>query len=173
MPVRCLIRPNRYGSPVSGVRIATVGDIDEIIRLRAVMLQSMDGVEVPMGPWIDDTAETLRERLPASDPTFTAFVIDQTGPARLAACAVGLIETRLGSPENPSGRFGYVFNVCTDPGYRRRGHARACMEALLDWFAASDVPKIDLKATPDGEPLYLSMGFTPTTSAMLRYSVQS
>jgi ribosomal protein S18 acetylase RimI-like enzyme len=167
---------------VSGVRIADVDDIDEIIRLRTVMLASMDGSAVPAGPWIDNTADTLRERLPDSDPTFVAFVIDQPdrlNPSgymqsrRLACCVTGLIETRLGSPDHPSGRFGYVFNVCTDIDYRRRGYARACMEALLDWYAAHDVEKIDLKASADGHPLYLSLGFTPTSSSMLRYSASS
>jgi ribosomal protein S18 acetylase RimI-like enzyme len=159
---------------VSDVRIATVSDIDEIIRLRALLLESVDDVEIPLGPWVEDTSATMRDRLSSADPTFVAFVIDQPDQpehrGRLASCVVGLIETRLGSPENPSGRFGYILNVCTDAAYRRRGYARACMESLLDWYAARDVPKIDLKATDEGEPLYRSLGFVPTPSAMLRYS---
>jgi ribosomal protein S18 acetylase RimI-like enzyme len=149
-----------------------VSDIEEIIRLRALMLESVDGIEVPPGPWVEDTTATLRERLSSSDPTFVAVVVDQPDhPGRLACCVIGLIETRLGSPENPTGRFGYILNVCTDAAYRRRGYARACMEALLAWYAASDVPKIDLKATDEGEPLYRSLGFAPTSSSMLRYSL--
>ena len=38
------------------------------------------------------------------------------------------------APENPSGMAGYVYNVVTDPGYRRRGYSRGCMRELLTWF---------------------------------------
>jgi ribosomal protein S18 acetylase RimI-like enzyme len=156
---------------VSDVRVADVADIDEIIRLRAVMLSSMDGLQIPPGPWIESAADTLRDRLPESDDTFAAFVIEQPDhPGRLACCVTGLIEMRLGKPDHPSGRYGYVFNVCTDVGYRRRGYARACMEALLTWYADRGVHKIDLKASDDGEPLYRSLGFAPAPGAMLRYT---
>jgi GNAT superfamily N-acetyltransferase len=86
----------------------------------------------------------------------------------LAACAVGVIERRLGSPDNPSGEFGYVFNVATDPGYRRRGYSRACMEAVLDWYRQREVAKVELRASAEGEPLYLALGFVPVGAPTLR-----
>ncbi|MFF7212626.1 GNAT family N-acetyltransferase [Streptomyces sp. NPDC008238] len=77
----------------------------------------------------------------------------------LAACAVGRIEERLPAPAHPAGRFGFVFNVCTDPRYRGRGYARATTEALLGWFAEQGVTRVDLHATAEAEPLYRSLGF--------------
>lgn len=155
---------------MSDVRAATAADIDEIIRLRTMMLQSMDGIEVPDGPWIANAVESLRERIASADQTFATFVVDQADhPGRLACCASGLIDTKLGSPSNPSGRFGYVFNVSTDWRYRRRGYARACMEVLLSWYAEQGVTTIDLKTSVDGEPLYRSMGFRPSVVPLLRY----
>jgi GNAT superfamily N-acetyltransferase len=154
---------------VSEARLAIPADITELIRLRAVMLSSMDGTAVPPGPWEDSAADFLAERMADARPTLAAFVVDQPDrPGSLASCAVGTIEYRLGSPGNPGGAVGYVFNVATDPGHRRRGYSRACMEALLAWFLANDVRKVDLKASRDGEPLYTSLGFQRTIDPAMR-----
>lgn len=153
-------------------RIATEADISELVRLRALMLGSMDGIDVPHGPWEDQVAEHLGARLRETDPTLGVFVIDQSDhEGALAACAVGTIESRFGSPTNPSGLTGYVFNVSTDPGYRRRGYSRACMEALLAWFLDGGVTRVDLKASPQGEPLYLSLGFRRTLDPSMRLTM--
>src|ERR1700752_1932308 len=82
-------------------------------------------------------------------------------PTRLAACAVGLVERRLVGPHNPTGELGYIMNVVTDPGYRRRGYARACMQQLLDWYRYRGIVRIDLRASPEGAPLYQALGFPP------------
>lgn len=37
---------------------------------------------------------------------------------------------------NPLGADGYVFSVATDPDARRRGYARACVDALLECSAS-------------------------------------
>ena len=56
---------------------------------------------------------------------------------------------------------GLVFNVSTDPGCRRRGYARSCLDALLTWFAGeTEARVINLNATSDGTALYRSLGFT-------------
>lgn len=149
------------------VRRAVPDDAPELVRLRGVMLAGMEGHGPAPGPWQAVAEETLRKRLAEPDPagSLAAFVVDRPagdgpgGAARLAACAIGVIEQRLGDPVNPSGRYGYVFNVATDPDCRRRGYSRACMEALLGWYRERGVRKVDLKATEAGEPLYRALGF--------------
>jgi ribosomal protein S18 acetylase RimI-like enzyme len=61
-----------------------------------------------------------------------------------------------------------VFNVATDPDQRRRGYSRACMEQLMGWFERRGVTKVDLKASPEGEPLYASLGFARTADPAMR-----
>jgi GNAT superfamily N-acetyltransferase len=157
---------------VSDARLAVETDISEVIRLRAIMLNSMDGLIVPPGPWEDSAGDFLAERLQENPPTLAAYVVDQPDhPGFLAACAVGTIEHRLGGPANPSGAVGYVFNVATDPLYRRRGYSRGCMEALLAWFVDAGVRKIDLKASREGEPLYTSLGFRRTDDPAMRLTL--
>jgi ribosomal protein S18 acetylase RimI-like enzyme len=155
---------------VTQVRQATPEDAPELVRLRGVMLASMSGDEPPPGPWQDHAELFLRTRLAQPDGFLTAFVVDRPGgPGKLAACAVGSIEHRLAGPGNPRGTAGYVFNVATDPDQRRRGYSRACMRALMAWFGERGVTKVDLKASPEGEPLYASLGFARTTDPAMRW----
>jgi hypothetical protein len=96
-------------------RRATAADAEELVRLRMVMFESVDGVAPEPGQWSQEAVRSLRERLPGPDARTAAFVVDRPGePGRLSACAVGVIDARLGSPSNPTGLHGYVFNVATD-----------------------------------------------------------
>src|SRR2546423_1090776 len=148
-------------------RRAGPADAPELVRLRGVMLASLDGREPRRGPWRRHAEEYLRERL--DGPSLAAFVVDRPGGSgTLAACAVGTIEYRLGGPDNPTGTAGYVFNVATDPDQRRRGYSRACLSGLLDWYRRSGVTKVDLRASPEGEPLYAALGFVRTADPAMR-----
>jgi GNAT superfamily N-acetyltransferase len=151
------------------VRRAVVDDAGELVRLRALMLAAMSGRAPRPGPWQDAAARTLVQRLADPDGRWAAFVVDkQDRPTGLAACVVGVIESRLGGPDNPSGEVGYVFNVVTEPGYRRRGYSRAAMRALLDWYRERGIISVDLRASPPGEPLYRELGFAPTAATAMR-----
>jgi GNAT superfamily N-acetyltransferase len=150
-------------------RRAVPDDAPELVRLRGVMLASLDGNEPPPGPWQDTAEGYLRSQLADPDGSLAAFVVDRPGgPGKLAACVVGTIEHRLPGPANPSGTTGYVFNVATDPDQRRRGYSRACLERLLDWYRQRGVTRVDLKASPEGEPLYASLGFARTGEPAMR-----
>ncbi|AGL19464.1 GNAT family N-acetyltransferase [Actinoplanes sp. N902-109] len=148
-------------------RPATAEDAPELIRLRAVMLRSM-GDAVPDGPWQQTGLELLRTGL---GDTLAAFVVDRPAGPGLAACAVGAVDQRLPGPSNPTGLRGYVYNVATDPEYRRRGYSRACMTALIDWYAGRGIRGIDLRASPDGLPLYESLGFRRTADPAMRLTL--
>ena len=134
------------------------------------MLAAMSGREPEPGQWQEAAAKTLTRRL--TDTSLAAFVVDRPDrPGTLASCAVGVVEDRLADPDNPGGEFGYVFNVATDPGYRRRGYSRACLGALLDWYRQRQIGTIDLRATPEGEPLYRALGFRPVAAPTLRLRI--
>ncbi|MEV0645074.1 GNAT family N-acetyltransferase [Phytomonospora sp. NPDC050363] len=153
-------------------RRATAIDVDELVRLRGVMQAALHGEESAPGPWQAEAAAVLQRQLDAGDATLAAFVVERPDePGRLAACAVGVIDQRLGSPANPAGRTGYVFSVSTDEGYRRRGYARACMEGVLGWYREQGIRKVDLRASVDAEPLYRSLGFARTPDPSMRLTM--
>ncbi|MFE7317977.1 GNAT family N-acetyltransferase [Streptomyces sp. NPDC057555] len=148
-------------------RPARPEDAAELVRLRRLMYLAMNGRDEP-GSWERAAEAAARRQLAGPDARLIGFVVDaDTDPGaagaaapRLAACALGQVDERLPSPVHPSGRLGFVFNVCTDPRYRGRGYARATTEALLAWFMEQGIGRVDLHATDDAEALYRSLGFT-------------
>ena len=146
-------------------RPAGPDDADELVRLRAVLLTSMNLPDFD-DDWRKPARAALIDRLPSA--TLAAFVVDRPDGPGLASCAVGTIEHRLGAPGDPLGRTGYVFSVATDPDVRRRGFSRRCVTALLEWFRSQGVRKIDLRASAEAEPLYRSLGFTRTPDPAMR-----
>lgn len=155
---------------MSLVRRALPEDAAEVLRLRQVMIDSTSAVS-PVGTstgWHTESLPTLRERLAEPDGDFAAFVVDHPErPGTLAALVVGTVEYRIGRAGNPRGIIGFVFSVATDPDARRRGYARAGMDALLAWFRARGVVQVHLTASADAAPLYSSLGFRPKPDPLM------
>ncbi len=157
---------------MSLVRRAVPEDAGEVLRLRQVMIDSLaaPGAALPdASAWHAESLPTVRGRLADTDGTFAAFVVDHPDrPGALAALVVGTVEYRIGRAGNPHGRVGHVFSVATDPDTRRRGYARACMEALLDWFRERGAAQVDLNASAEAEPLYAALGFVRKPDPSMR-----
>lgn len=157
-------------------RRATAEDAGELVRLRGVMLAGVNGREPVDDGWQQAAREALRRRLEEPEPTLVAFVVEQPGRPEgadtLAACVVGAVQHRLGGPGNPSGESGYVFSVATDPEHRRRGYSRRCMTALLGWYRERGIRVVDLRASPEAEPLYRSLGFVRTPDPAMRLRLE-
>ncbi|TGB13069.1 GNAT family N-acetyltransferase [Streptomyces sp. MZ04] len=160
---------------MSVVRRAMPEDAEELIRLRQVMIDSVFAARAggeSDTSWHAESVPTVRARLADPDGEFAAFVLDFPGrPGKLAALVVGTLDYRIGRAGNPHGVVGYVFSVATDPGQRRRGYARACMETLLDWFRERGAVSVDLNASAEAEPLYASLGFVRKPDPSMRLSL--
>lgn len=61
----------------------------------------------------------------------------------------------------PEGKYGRIINILTWPEYRFRGLARGIMQALIEKAHELNLSYIDLDASPEGQPLYESLGFKP------------
>ncbi|MEU6821075.1 GNAT family N-acetyltransferase [Streptomyces atriruber] len=161
----------------TGVRRAVEADLPELVRLRALLFETLGGEYFNPAPdqpnrpdrndWRHNLAAVLKEQLTADA---TRILVVDAEPDRdhghghghghgIAACGIGTVEQWFPGPHNLTGRVGHVIGVVTDPAYRRRGHSRAIMRALLDWFRAQDASRVDLYASTQGEPLYRDLGF--------------
>ncbi|MEU8526292.1 MULTISPECIES: GNAT family N-acetyltransferase [Streptomyces] len=147
---------------MSRVRKASQGDVAELVRLRALLFEDLGGEFFAPAEgdddWRRELAAVLKEQM-ASDAV-RILVVDGDGGG-LAACGIGTVEQRLPGPHLRNGLIGHVIGVVTDPAFRRRGHSRAIMHGLLDWFRERGVARADLYASEEGEPLYRALGFTP------------
>jgi GNAT superfamily N-acetyltransferase len=142
------------------VRRADAADAAALTRLREVMLSDMGMLAAGADPgWRDKAQAWFARRLDGKDD-FAAFVIEHPGLG-VVSCAAGVCDQHAPGPGNPGGVQGLIFNMSTDPGYRRRGYARVCLDALLGWFRDETQARvINLNATGDGIALYRSLGFT-------------
>jgi ribosomal protein S18 acetylase RimI-like enzyme len=149
------------------VRRATKTDVDALVRLRVQMFVDMDrDVGQQDTPWRVRAAEWFAGRI--DSPDFAAFVVDDP-ELGVVSVAAGTWENGVPGPHNVAGGRGHVFNVSTDPRCRRRGFARLCVTALLDWFDdETDVAVVGLSATDDAVGLYTSLGFEPSHHPELR-----
>ncbi|NRQ35058.1 GNAT family N-acetyltransferase [Nonomuraea sp. NN258] len=143
------------------VRPALPEDVAELVRLRALLFETLGGdffnPESAGDDWRSALATVLKEKLTQDDNTRILVVPGHDG---LAACGIGTIEQWFPGPHSRNGRIGHVIGVVTDPAYRRRGYSRAIMRGLLDWFAERDAVRVDLYASHQAEPLYRDLGFT-------------
>ncbi|MFF8991224.1 GNAT family N-acetyltransferase [Streptomyces sp. NPDC014983] len=147
-------------------------DIDRLVEFRALMM-SETGEDVDADPtWRGDAAAWFARRMKGAEAdTFAAFVAELPG-AGVVGCAVGTVDDHAPSPRNRSGRRGEIADVVTSPDFRGRGLARACVSALLTWFAdGTTVTTVRPAATSDGEALCRSLGFTEPRDLVLQARV--
>jgi ribosomal protein S18 acetylase RimI-like enzyme len=145
------------------VRRAKPDDADALVRLRVLMLSAM-GVDTGPedAPWREQSRRWFAERLAATD-SFAAFVVDDP-EAGVVAGAAGICNQHAPSPKDATTTRGHLFNVSTEPAFRRRGYARACVLALIEWYRdETPVGQVELHATPDGDALYRALGFVQAT----------
>ncbi|MFJ9948445.1 GNAT family N-acetyltransferase [Kitasatospora sp. NPDC091207] len=140
-------------------RPARPEDADELLRLRVAVL---DGAELT-DEWRSTFRDDMRARL-GGDPHLLAFVVPADGG--LAACAIGIVYRGYLGPAYPTGRWGRIHTVATDPAHRRRGHARAVTTALVEALRDVGCGSIELRATEAGAPLYRDLGFGPVDGYM-------
>jgi ribosomal protein S18 acetylase RimI-like enzyme len=150
------------------VRRAEAADAADLVRLRAQMFTDMGR---PAGddadPWRASAEDWFAGRL-VREREFAAFVVDDPDDG-VVACSAGICDFHAPGPGNLTGVRGHVFNMSTFPAHRRRGYARACLEALLEWFRdETEVRMVNLNATQDGIALYRSVGFTEPRFAALQ-----
>ncbi|MGH8877581.1 MAG: GNAT family N-acetyltransferase [Stackebrandtia sp.] len=154
-------------------RPATADDADELLRLRILLFSSIDRPGSADPQWQRAARQTFAEQLAEPDGYIRAFVVDQPDAAGLAACAVAFLHHRVPSPGNPTGRGAHIGSVATDPNYRRRGYARACMDALVAWSRESGLGRLELRTSAEAEGLYTAMGFVRTTDPSMVLSLEA
>jgi GNAT superfamily N-acetyltransferase len=151
---------------VGDLRRAGVEDAAELTRLRGLMLLAMGGDPATPG-WAAACESAFVRRLAQPD-VFAAWVVEADGG--LVSSGVGWVEEHLPSPGSFDGRRGHVASMSTQVGHQRRGHGRRVFSALMEWFGSLDVPRVDLRATPDGRPLYESFGFRELGGATMAWT---
>lgn len=154
------------------IRLATVADIPVIARHRVRLFSEVRLLAPAEAPaMVDLTVRFLERAIPAGE--YVGWLAVDSDDPRIVAGGAGLQRrTVLPFPfgEGKGVGFGHealVINVYTEPEFRRLGLARRLMDALIEWSRAAGIERIALHATPDGRPLYESLGFHDTNELRL------
>lgn len=149
------------------LRRATVDDIPALVELQALLFAEMGHAHVSAPAWRDPAAAWLAQRLGSE---VCVSVVEVEGA--LVACALGYLHTAPPSPSSITDVRGHISNVITVEGHRSRGYARACVEALLEWFRdETSAEVVDLSASKDGLALYESMGWRRRDDPTMRLQI--
>ncbi|MER6735854.1 GNAT family N-acetyltransferase [Streptomyces puniciscabiei] len=143
-------------------RRATPADAEGITRLRSELILSQ-----PLAPdWLAVCRDQLAERLQTHGDA-RAYVVDAP-EGGLVTCALALVSPVLPAPRYPQGLAARIQAVATQPGYRRRGYAKAALTALLNDLEQEDITLFELHASDESRSLYEGLGFVSDPALMRR-----
>ena len=151
--------------PDAIIREATPADIPEILRQRRAMYVDMNYKDAAaLDAMVKLTAEYLEKAM--ADGSFRAWLACH-GQNAVAGGAV-VISPWPAHAYDLECRRATILNVYTDPAHRRRGLARALMQAMIDWCKREGFARITLHASDDGRHLYESLGFEVSNEMRLK-----
>ena len=138
------------------VRPATPEDIPLLIRARLDFLSALGSPTLP-----DDLpkASSQIERFLTEHLERDIFAWIAMDGERIAAAGFLQIYQVMWQPAAPVGQFGRIINILTWPEFRHQGLARTIMQALIQKAQELKLSYVDLDASPEGQPLYESLGF--------------
>ena len=146
------------------IRPASVEDCEALVALRRALFQEMGyGDEDLLDRVADASDRYFAMAMPRGE--FRAWVAETGGEV----VASGGLVFHAGPPTatNLEGTEGYIMNVYTRPGWRRRGIATAILHAILDDLRGQGIPLASLHATPVGQAIYERAGFQPSPEMRL------
>jgi GNAT superfamily N-acetyltransferase len=146
------------------IRLATLDDVDELIRLRLDFLEEVGNLkaDVDGGELGAALRDYLVRKLPGGE--FMAWVAEAEG-AIVATSGVTLFE-RPPNGANLAGLEAYLSNMYTVPAWRGRGVGTALVETIVAHLKRTRVRRIWLHATEQGRSVYARAGFVPGETDM-------
>lgn len=139
------------------IRLATPEDIPLLVRARLDFLSALGSPILPDElPKASSKIESFLSEHLERDIFAWIAMEDET----IAAAGFLQVFQVMWQPAAPDGKFGRIINILTWPEFRHQGLARAIMQALIQTAHDQNLAYVDLDASPDGQPLYESLGFT-------------
>jgi len=139
------------------VRLATLADLDELVRQRLGFSLEIEPMGDPSSVASLEAAirDWIATRL--SNGSYRGYLGFLDGQVVATAAMLVYELPPLGS--NVCRRQGHVLNAWTQLAYRRRGYGRQVLEFMIKDAQFAGIWRLFLNATPMGEPLYRALGF--------------
>jgi len=153
---------------VHPLRLATPADAALIAHHRGHMFEDIASLSPPdTATLIAATQPWIAELLTTGE--YLGWLIEDAQQGTVVAGAGLHLRSQGPVPGTlRSGQWAHIANVYTEPTHRRLGLARRLLTEIIAWCTANAVDRVTLTASPDGLPLYRSLGFHPTDDLRLR-----
>jgi GNAT superfamily N-acetyltransferase len=142
------------------IRQAVIDDAPIVARHRVAMFRDMGDLSVEEIPRLESASFVYMRQMMA-ERRYLGWLAEREGEVVAGAgMIISQLLPRPGAIEG--GAQALIVNVYCEPEHRRRGLARLLISAMLEWCKRERVAKVVLHASPDGRPLYESLGFVQT-----------
>ena len=148
-------------------RSATLADVPTIVQHRRAMFETMgyhDGaalarMDANFRNWVSEKLQRGEYQ--------GWFILDNQ--AIIAGAGV-YVYTWAPGPTDASATRGVIYNVFTEPAFRRQGLARRLMQTALQWCQSQGIKTVTLHASDEGRALYESLGFEQTSEMRVQFA---
>lgn len=147
------------------IRAATATDITVLIHHRRMMWWDMGRQDATA---LDQMEVAAKQYFSAAIPdgSYRGFLA-LTDSGEVVGGAGIVISPWPGSFDQKLPRRAMILNMYVEKPYRRRGIARALMEAMIEWCRREQFAYVGLHASDEGRPLYEKLGFQSTNEMRL------
>lgn len=145
------------------LRAATIDDSGQFLRLWDLLFD--EAGSAAHQPWRDHAQAWFKRTV--GDSRSAHFPVVESGGA-VVATAIGTLEVGVPNPFCPRGRMVRLVNVFTLPQHRNKGYASTLVREVIEWARTVDADRVDLIATPQGQPIYERAGFVLTSAPRMK-----
>lgn len=144
------------------IKIEQVVDMPTLLKWRREVIENVFE-EIPSEELMERNESYYRRHIPdATHLAFVAFEDEQE-----TGCGSVCLTEELPSPDNPSGKCGYLMNIYVREPFRERGIAHAIVLRLIEEAKIRGCGKIYLETTSLGRHVYESTGFKDLPDMMV------
>lgn len=136
------------------IELQSIYDVPELLRWRREVIRNVFDLE-PSLELMESNENFYRKHI--ADKSHLAFKALYEGEE--AGCGAVCFTEELPSPDNPSGKCGYLMNIYVKDKFRQHGVAHAIVRRLVEEAESRECGKIYLETTEEGRPVYESIGF--------------
>ena len=145
------------------LRVATLDNLDDLLRHRSAMLVEMGFSRDDVAPVLSAARTYLQHALPDGSCRAWLALHEQ----EIIGGGFLVIADWPGVPRCAGPHCPWILNVYVEPEFRHKGVARLLMKQMIEYCRNAGFPFVSLHASEDGKPLYEKLGFEPTNEMRL------
>lgn len=136
---------------------ATMQDLDMLVQIRMEVLRGVFGLseDQDMSDLEQENLEYYQRAL--ANKEHIACLVFADG--LFVGCGGLCLQKELPSPDNLTGKCGYLMNIYVREAHRNKGIGKQIVAWLIEQAKIQKISKLTLETSPEGICLYQSMGF--------------